>query len=379
MVLRTFLRIPAFCRRAFSLHDKTGNVFLARCLDREPLPHVHRAGMSSQTYGVQPFAVYQLKIRLPLSVHVSPLDPLEHPNADKFVVDVNSESDEHRVDVVVKDDEKSVEVTSTSSAEVEGKPLCHIMTPMNYDVAVQVSGAAEARVENMECPTCVVKTEEGDCHLRSIKGMSTQVDTGGGSVYGQGTILGNVDVSTNSEGSVKLGKLQGQTMSVATQDGTIDIKDIYAELSTLTSDSGDICIGSMHGTSAVETTEGNITIDTVDGDLSATTQTGSVTLYVSRHQLVDVTSEEGDICISVPHELATRLELTGKQLEIDPELRVDNIQDSWDEELQCKTLKGLLNSGNSADLRATAKAGKVCLKAVSWLDSLKLRNKLAIS
>ncbi|KAI8491229.1 hypothetical protein Bbelb_308620 [Branchiostoma belcheri] len=360
MVLRTFLRIPVFCRRAFSLHDKTRNVFLARCLDREPLPHVtlHRAGMSSQTYGVQPFAVYQLKIRLPLSVHVSPLDPLEHPSADKFVVDVNSESDEHRVDVVVKDDEKSVEVTN---------------------VAVQVSGAADARVENMECPTCVVKTGEGDCHLKSIKGMSTQVDTGGGSVYGQGTILGNVDVSTNSEGSVKLGKLQGQTMSVATQDGTIDIKDIYAELSTLTSDSGDICIGSIHGTSAVETTEGNITLDTVDGDLSATTQTGSVTLYVSRHQLVDVTSEEGDICISVPHELATRLELTGKQLEIDPELRVDNIQDSWDEELQCKTLKGLLNSGNSADLRATAKAGKVSLKAVSWLDSLKLRNKLAIS
>ncbi|XP_066285668.1 protein FAM185A-like [Branchiostoma lanceolatum] len=344
------------------------------CLDREPLPH--RAGISSQTYDVQPFAAYQLKVRLPLSVHVSPLDPLDHPNADKFVVDVESDEEEgHGVDVVVNNDEKTVEVER--SAEVRGKPTCHIMTPINYDV--QVSGAAEARVQNMECPTCIVKTQEGDCHLKSIKGMSTQVETGGGSVYGHGTILGNVDVSTNSEGSVKLGKLQGQTMSVAAQDGTIDIKDIYAELSTITSDSGNITVGSMHGTGAVETTEGNITIDTVDGDLSAITQKGSVTLYVSRHQLVDVTSEEGDICISVPHELATRLELTGKQLEIDPELRVENIQDSWDEDLQCKTLKGLLNSGNSAELRAVAKAGKVSIKAQSWLDSLKLRNKLAIS
>ncbi|XP_035675698.1 protein FAM185A-like [Branchiostoma floridae] len=372
MVLRTFLRIPTVCRRAFSLHDKTKNVFLVRCSDRAPLPH--RAGMSSHTYDVQPFAVYQLKVRLPLSVHVSPLDPLEHPNADRFVVDVDPDEG---VEVVVKNDEKTVEVVR--SAEVGGKSTCHIMSPINYDVDVQVSGAAEARVQNMECPTCVVKTEEGDCHLKSIKGMSSQIDTGGGSVYGEGTILGNVDVSTHLEGSVKLGKLQGQTMSVATQDGTIDIKDIYAELSTITSDSGNINVGSIHGTGAVETTEGNITIDTVDGDLSVTTQSGNVSLYVSRHQLVDVTSEEGDICISVPHELATRLELTGKQLEVDSELRLENIQDSWDEELECKTLKGLLNSGNSAELRAVAKAGKVSIKAQSWLDSLKLRNKLAIS
>ncbi|TRZ23867.1 hypothetical protein HGM15179_003258, partial [Zosterops borbonicus] len=112
---------------------------------------------------------------------------------------------------------------------------------------IKTSGTGCVKIKKIECDNCKIETEKGTSVLQSIKSHKIDIRTNGGKVIGLGTLYGNTDICATEKGSVNIEKLQGTTINISTEDGLLKTKYLYAESASLSSESGDIMLGSVHG------------------------------------------------------------------------------------------------------------------------------------
>uniref|UniRef100_A0A8C6TJT9 Family with sequence similarity 185 member A n=1 Tax=Neogobius melanostomus TaxID=47308 RepID=A0A8C6TJT9_9GOBI len=223
----------------------------------------------------------------------------------------------------------------------------------------------------MECDICKVSTQLGDCTLHSVKGHHVKVRSSGGRVIGLGTIHGNVDILTSGESAVDIKKLQGTTMNVSTEHGSMKVKAIYAEFSSISSCTGRVELGLVHGGATVRNESGETVIDGSNGVLKVSSHTGLIDVYVGEGGSADIQSQQGAVSVRVPSSVRAGLELCGSSVDISPEVAFHQT-----EKLQAPgqtTVTGFVN-GDSADqpqVRARS-TGPVKLRTQSWFESLKL-------
>ncbi|KAM6437559.1 protein FAM185A isoform 1-T1 [Liasis olivaceus] len=324
---------------------------------------------------VSPFGL--LKACLPCHLTVGPLDPHKHPDSDRVLVALRGRRSVPQPasdrPLLVNYEEARKEVTIVSDG-MDSTASLDVRIPIKFDLDVKTSGNGSVKIEQMECASCKVETEKGTSILRSIKSQKIDIRAKGGKVVCLETLQGNTDIHVSQESSVNVEKLQGSSINIASENGLLKAKYLYADSSFLTSVAGDILLGNVHGDITLETKTGSITVDSSEGSLKASTCQGEIDTYVLRQTgEVNLISQEGSITVKVPATLQVSLKLSGTKVEVSPEVQLQDIQTVSREDHVIVTGHMDQKDEKGKWIKAETQYGTVNLKSQSWFQSLKLK------
>ncbi|XP_077327902.1 protein FAM185A isoform X2 [Lithobates pipiens] len=320
----------------------------------------HNKPLKQWTLIVNPLS--SLKVKLPCDVRVRPQDPLTYPDADRvFVLVKGVDRNVHRgldldnIDVRYDEEAKQVQITSQ---DIDSRSCVEVTTPLRFDVNIKTLGSGCVNVKQIECDSCQIETEKGNSVLQSVKGHNVHIRTKGGKVVCLGTVYGNVDIRALAHSTVDIEKLLGTSINICTENGQLKAKYLYAESSSMSSAAGDIIVGSAH--------------DSSDGSLMASTTHGTIDVYVSQAGKVHLKSDNGSIMLKIPADLEAYLQLVGARVNVNPEVKLQEIVNTSTEGLT--VIKATMNLMNETQkwVQAEARKGTVYLKLQDWLQSLKL-------
>lgn len=168
-------------------------------------------------------------------------------------------------------------------------------------------------------------------------------------------------------------KIQGTTMNVSTEHGSLKVKAIYAESTSISSSSGRIQLGHIHGDATVRNETGDIFVDgSNNGFLKVLSNSGNIDAYVGDSGSAELHSQQGAVSVRVPSSIRAGVQLCGTSVETSPEIVLHQAErDSKD---GMTTVTGHMNGQPQGDqwIRAQADRGSITLKAQSWFESLKL-------
>ncbi|XP_017378545.1 protein FAM185A isoform X1 [Cebus imitator] len=337
-----------------------------------PPPGPARRTLKEWTLQVSPFG--RLRARLPCHLVVRPLDPLSYPDGDRVLVAVcGLEDGARRVldSLLVKYDETLEEMAIVSDS-IDPQTSVEVNAPLKFGLDIKSSGSGCVKVQSIECDNCKIETEQGTSVLQSVKSQQLHVQTKGGKVICLGTVYGNIDIHASDKSAVTIDKLQGSSVTISTEDGLLKAKYLYTESSFLSSTAGDITLGSVHGNITLQSKMGNITVDSSSGCLKASTHQGAIDVYVSQLGKVELKSHKGSIIVKVPSSLQAHLQLSGKEVDVNPEVHVQEMAEAHKDDVV--TVTGLMNQASKHEkwIKADAPKGTVSFRRQSWFQSLKL-------
>ncbi|XP_060229935.1 protein FAM185A isoform X2 [Meriones unguiculatus] len=311
---------------------------------RGPVPDDRGAGLArgarrQWSLQVSPFG--RLRARLPCHLAVRPLDPLAFPDADRVQVAVCGVASGLDSLQVVYDAARQEMVIL--SDHIDPQASVEVNAPVKFDLNIESSGSGSVKVQNIECNSCKIGTERGSSTLQSVT-------------------------------TVTIDKLQGSCVNISTEDGLLQAKYLYSDSSFLSSAAGDIALGNVHGNIILQSKMGNITVDSSSGCLKASSHLGAIDVYVSQLGEVALTSQEGLITVKAPSSLQAYLKLSGKEVVVDSEARIQEM--AKDHKSDGVTVTGLMNQASKHErwINAIAPKGTVTFKHQSWFQSLKLKD-----
>ncbi|XP_034032613.1 protein FAM185A [Thalassophryne amazonica] len=339
-------------------------LYTSRSPERVPEP------LRRWTVAVDPFGT--VRAQLACSISVVPLDPHSFPDADRAVITVRG-TEEEEVSVGhlrAHYDDRSKELL-ISAEDVNSSVSVELAAPIRNNLHITVHGKGSVQVKNMECDTCEVRMETGNCLLHSVKAHQVEVQSCGGNVTGVGTIHGNVDINARGHGAVDVKKLQGNKMTVSTEHGPLNVKAVYSESSCMSSSSGRIELGHVHGDTAVTNVSGDTVVDGSNSLLKVLSHSGSIDVYVGDGS-AELHSQEGSVFVRVTPLLRAGVELCGASVDIGPEVPLRRVAQNTTEGQT--TVTGYMNAETEVAkwVKARADRGAVTLKTQSWFESLKL-------
>lgn len=317
----------------------------------------------------------RLRARLPCHLSVRPLDPLAYPEGDRVLVAVSGVGSGTRgLDSLQVKYDAALQEMAILSDDIDPEASVEVKAPVKFDLNIESSGAGSVRVQNIECDSCKIDTEQGTSILQSVKSQKLHVNTKGGDVVCLGTIYGNIDIHASDKSTVTIDKLQGSCVNISTEDGLLQAKYLYTDSSFVSSAAGDIALGNIHGNIVLESKMGNISVDSSSGCLKASSDQGAIDVYVSQLGEVVLTTQEGSIAVKAPSSLRAHLKLLGKEVVVDTEAYVQEM--AKDRKGDGVTVTGLMNQGSKCErwINAIAPKGTVRFQHQSWFQSLKLPN-----
>ncbi|XP_058379955.1 protein FAM185A isoform X1 [Diceros bicornis minor] len=338
-----------------------------------PPPGPARRTLTEWALLVSPFG--RLRARLPCHLAVRPLDPLAYPDGDRVLVAVSGAEGAARgpAGLRVTYDEALREVAVVSES-IDPRAAVEVHAPLKFDLNIKSSGSGCVKVQNIECDSCKIETEQGTSILQSVKSQKLRVQTKGGKVICLGTVYGNINIHASDKSIVTIDKLQGSSINISTEDGLLKAKYLYTESSFLSSAAGDITLGSVHGNITLQSKMGSITVDSSSGCLTASTHQGAIDIYVSQLGKVELKAHKGSILVKVASSLQAHLQLSGKEVDVNSEVHVQEMAEAYKDDGVIVT--GLLNQASTREkwIKADAPKGTVSLRSQSWFQSLKLQD-----
>ncbi|XP_012890712.1 PREDICTED: protein FAM185A isoform X1 [Dipodomys ordii] len=307
----------------------TGRAFQGRLCSSAPEPDVLPPGparrpLKEWTLLVSPFG--RLRARLRCHLAVRPLDPLTFPDGDRVLVTVSGvEGGTPGLDSLQVQYDEALQEMAIVSDTIDPRASVEVNVPLKFDLNIKSLGSGCVKVQNIECDHCKIETEQGISFLGSVKSQKLYVQTKGGKVICVGTIYGDTDIHASDKSTVTVDKLQGSSINISTEDGLLEAKYLYTESSFVSSAAGNIALGNVHGNIILQSKMGNITIDSSCGCLKATTQQGTIDVYVSQLGKVELKSHKGSVTVKVPSSLQTYLQLSGKEVDVNPEVNVQEM------------------------------------------------------
>lgn len=124
----------------------------------------------------------------------------------------------------------------------------HFQVPANYGADIKVRDDANVDIRNLEGGPFDIIMDQGTCRVKNLRGSHLRVKTNGGSIECESQLLfefGNLD--TKKKGKISVKKLQGKEFCLETENGAIDVGASYVLKAQLSSESGHINLGDIHG------------------------------------------------------------------------------------------------------------------------------------
>lgn len=222
--------------------------------------------------------------------------------------------------------------------------LCRLRVPFMTSIDVELSGCAQATLENLVLDQCRVRTErQGDIALSNIKANAMVLTVEDGSITAKGAVQGNLEVTSQGSG-------------VKTLAGQQHLSAVYAEKARLDSTEGIIDIGTLHSQDAVLTSQsGAILLGGLDGDhCSVTTGSGDVSVVVTHSQHLSVTTDSGNVTLSLSAPCKVTVDAPVKKSDFDD------------------LSEGDVHSPTESEITAKSCSGSVIVKKQDWISSLNL-------
>ncbi|CAN9499193.1 unnamed protein product [Ophioblennius macclurei] len=331
-----------------------------------------KAHLRQWSLTVSPFTT--VRAQLGCSISIQPLDPHAFPEADRAFVSVHGPDTQQQVDLEqlhVRYDEESKELL-ISALKADGDLSIEMAAPIKSNLFIDAQRKGNVQVKKMDGDICKVQIEGGHCVLHSVKGHLIEVQSCGGHVSGVGTIHGNVNITARGDGAVDVKKLQGTTMNVSTEHGPLKVKAIYAESSCVSSCSGRVELGHVHGDTTVKNQHGDTVIDGSNSFVKVSSVGGGIDVYVGDGGSAELHSQEGAVSVRVPSSLRAGVEARGLMVDISPGVVLHGVVNNSTE--GHTTVTGYMNGDASVDrwVKAQADRGSVTLKTQSWFEALKL-------
>lgn len=235
--------------------------------------------------------------------------------------------------------------------------LCRLRVPFMTSIDVELSGCAQATLENLVLDQCRVRTErQGDIALSNIKANAMVLTVEDGSITAKGAVQGNLEVTSQGSGGFKAQRLLANHLKVKTLAGQQHLSAVYAEKARLDSTEGIIDIGTLHSQDAVLTSQsGAILLGGLDGDhCSVTTGSGDVSVVVTHSQHLSVTTDSGNVTLSLSAPCKVTVDAPVKKSDFDD------------------LSEGDVHSPTESEITAKSCSGSVIVKKQDWISSLNL-------
>lgn len=107
---------------------------------------------------------------------------------------------------------------------------------------------ANVDIRNLEGGPFDIIVDQGTCHMKNLRGSHLRVKTNGGRIECESQLLfefGNLD--TKKKGKISVKKLQGKEFCLKTDNGAIYVGASYVLKAQLSTESGNIKLGDIHG------------------------------------------------------------------------------------------------------------------------------------
>ncbi len=227
-----------------------------------------------------------------LHVKVNPGDVVINTwDKPQILVKIAGIDREEREDVDMYERSNTVYVRFNSSYGWGEDFVFSFTVPENSHVDVRTTGG-DIDIRNDITGEISLHTSGGDIGLKNVNGK-LQVNTSGGDID-VGNVNGKVSLST-SGGDIKVNLITGESTSIKTMGGDIEIKDVDSDVDAktyggdieigdvggkadVTTFGGDIELGNVAGSARMETYGGNLKLTSASGEVEADTKGGDITL-----------------------------------------------------------------------------------------------------
>lgn len=317
---------------------------------------------------VKPFG--KLVVNVPYDVEVKPTNQDEHSSANTLLVKVLSKKEAKPLDgqflsVEVKDDICEIRSLQGQMNPLSDDAKCLIESPIQYDVDVQTNGDHSVDVSGMVSKLITIQTEAGNITGGKLQGNQIILSsTEGGSVKLQDTLQGNIEINTAKDGLIQADRLMGTELKVSTENGNVTIGSIYCTNSSFTTENGNLTLNNLHMDSVVNISgNGTLNIPCLDGSIDAKLNNGLATVHVVRLSKDSFITSNGDIHVIVPELNIVQLKLQAYRLDIDNNI---NGMEEFSRNMQrFRTLRGdlILDIVTSKSIKASR---------ANWITSFNL-------
>ncbi|XP_014672618.1 PREDICTED: uncharacterized protein LOC106813080 isoform X2 [Priapulus caudatus] len=230
--------------------------------------------------------------------------------------------------------------------------MTELELPPQYDVQLYMKANSNLHIASMESNVCTLHINRGRCTLASVKVGRLSVMSMSGDVSLLGLAQGDIAITAQQNGNVSADRLQGNHISVHTEKGDVSAKAVYADQSSFTTESGNLCLG------------------TLDGDLKLSSK-GDVDIHVSRTQDTHLSSE-GCITMKLDNSIRGSMQLTASEVNVDNSfVKTEDVEEEkQSEDGQSKTYTLDVNGPGPSSI--TAQARCINVSKQNWLSALNL-------
>ncbi|KAL4826931.1 hypothetical protein H8958_013125, partial [Nasalis larvatus] len=337
-----------------------------------PPPGPARRTLKEWTLQVSPFG--RLRARLPCHLAVRPLDPLTYPDGDRVLVAVcGVEGSARGLDGLQVKYDEALEEMAIVSDTIDPQAFVEVNAPLKFGLDIKSSGSGCVKVQSIECDNCKIETEQGTSILQSVKGQKLHVQTKGGKVICLGTVYGNIDIHASDKSFTILISLIWHICINFSFSNYFFIFEIFKNIAMYQFLSR-LSLVHKTGNITLQSKMGNITVDSSSGCLKASAHQGAIDVYVSQLGKVELKSHKGSIIVKVPSSLEAYLQLSGKEVDVNSEVHVQEMAEAHKDDVV--TLTGLMNQASKHEkwIKADAPKGTVSFRRQSWFQSLKLQD-----
>jgi DUF4097 and DUF4098 domain-containing protein YvlB len=173
----------------------------------------------------------------------------------------------------------------------------HVWLPFSMGVDVTATAAGpKVAVRSLEGGVAV-RSPVGLVELKSMKGGNVNVVTETGDVVCT-SLQGNIAITTG-QGRIDVGKVQALDCNLVTESGSIMARAVYANSTRVSSISGTITLGAIHGDCAIVSGDGTVRVGTAEGKVAVTTTEGDIGIHLNACKAASLRSGSGDVCMFV--------------------------------------------------------------------------------
>jgi hypothetical protein len=202
---------------------------------------------------------------------------------------------------------------STANVTVSLPEHSHLSLESQTPTNVEVGGKLEGNVS--------IRTVQGDISVNKVRGEDIVLISGDGHV----TIRSMLEGQQCIRGlSVTAKRLMGKSIDImASGINGISVGAVYGGNYTLRASNGAVSVDAVQGTLAVECAE-DISVGGMDGDVKLLSAHGDVSVHfesVPAGTVSTVSVPEGDVKVSVNHDVTTRVHLKGDSIDVPTHLQ----------------------------------------------------------
>lgn len=233
--------------------------------------------------------------------------------------------------------------------------------PHNYNIDAKVANVFVRETEGKELK--LISHES--CKLGKIKSDFVQVISSG--EFECKSLLGNGSLDLGR--SSKLGKIQANHLDINTT-GTLDISSCYCPQLKCSSTSGSINIGSLHGSSEIESLSGNVSILALDGSTRVQTESADISTTIESCKHVFLQTIQGNVSVGISDSVSAFIDASGSYIDVAQNLLTDGMK--REESTGIQYFEGKLGSsvGNTVSVKTIH--GTVSFERKDWFSKFNM-------